>query len=161
MAQSYDESLQAPISKAEWNRLRAVTLALVTEEGTKKLFRETPSLGEAFYSETVFLEQIAKWRPKISALPERWTAMANAEVNPHESQDGTLSYFVTYHHGDAINSITILRTNWRDNTLTTLSFMKGLANVPYDKATKNRDYNGYDTYERNLRQYYQYQTPRR
>lgn len=154
-AQAPASPAQPPVSKGEWARLSSVAAALCSEQGTQGLYISQPALADSFASDAFFSEFVAKWRPRLSPLPAAWKEGGNIDVDVRHREDGTTTYMVTFHHEQPENAITILKTVWQDQALIKVDFMKGFSHVSFDNASKIRQQNQADDYQRQVQQYYQ------
>ncbi len=54
-----------------WAQLRAPLDRVLTEQGARDLYRESPGLQSRFSSEAGFLERSKDWRPRLERLPRQ------------------------------------------------------------------------------------------
>jgi hypothetical protein len=143
LANGQDLNVDGParqVTKAEWNRLRALAAALSTEDGTRDLFARSPMLGEAFSTLDYFFDYVAPWRPRLAALPPSQQEAEGVEVEVTRDGHGASVFRLTYHHEAPANAITIIKTVWQGETLMKLVFMKGFANLDYSPAAGTHRY---------------------
>jgi len=116
------------ITAQEWTRLRNVVESFRSEEATRKLYRESPGLQEAFPAETYFMAYILKWRPRIEALAKERPKATNVALTLKELDEGD-EWFMTFHHAKPKHAITMVKTTWRDGQIRNVSFMRGFTEV--------------------------------
>lgn len=56
--------------QADWDAYQAVLASLATDEGAKRLYRESPGLAQLHPGEGAFLDAVRSWRPKLEAVPK-------------------------------------------------------------------------------------------
>lgn len=120
------ESTQLQLSPSEWTSLRALVQALLTEEGSRGLFRQTYRLSQSFTSEVHFLDYVAPWRTGLRPLPERQEKAGDVvDLRVIEKREG-LSIYVTFFRGTRPpGDLVFLRTTWVNGELTQLNLLKG------------------------------------
>lgn len=116
------------ITNQEWTRLRNVVESLRSEEATRKLYRESPGLQEAFPAEPFFLSYIQKWRPRIEALAKERSRAETVSLTLKELEDGD-EWFLTYHHSKPKHAITVVKTAWKGGKVVNISFTRGFTEV--------------------------------
>ena len=55
---------------SQWDELRRIEGALRTDEGTRRLYAESPELARSYPTVDDLLKAAAEWRPKLTGLPE-------------------------------------------------------------------------------------------
>jgi len=130
-------SLSQPTPQ-EWARLRALVDALVTEEGTRKVFSSQSNLADSFSSEEHFATFVAPWRTRLVPLPLTRQDASAVDVDIRRTAEGITACLMTFHHEEPVNAITIMRTLWRDDHLLKVIFMKGFANIRLSSPHRNR-----------------------
>lgn len=126
---------EAPLlSPAEWSRLRALTTSLRTPEGCRSIFRAQPRLSSNYTSEDFFLGKMAKWQGRIHSIEEKQEQAKDLSVEVFHREDGTEVYYLTFHHREPVNSITILKSIWQEDSLLAVDLMKGFTKVPFSAA---------------------------
>ncbi len=128
LAQSVVTS-ERPVSPQEWARLRQVVENLRTEESTRKFYRETPGLQEAYPAEPFFLSYVQKWRSRLEPLPRDRAAATQVSLTLKELEDGGEDWFLTLHHTKPKFAITVIKTSWKDGALKNLTFTRGFTEV--------------------------------
>lgn len=116
------------ITVAEWTRLRAVVESLRSEETTRRLYRETPGLQEAYPAEPFFLSYVQKWRGRLEPLARERAKAANVSLTLKELDEGD-EWFLTFHHAKPHHAITVVKTAWKDGALRNISFTRGFTEV--------------------------------
>ena len=132
------QTLRPSPATKDWNRLRDLVTAFITEEGTRKVFSEQGRLAESFASDDSFSRFVAPWRARLSALPATQEEASNVEFEVNQKEDGTTSYLMTFHHPGPANALTIVRTLWQDGSLLKVTFMKGFSNIPFNHSMHDR-----------------------
>ncbi len=59
------------MAKEDWGRFRGAIEQLRTEEGTKALYQQNPSLKEAYPTLEDFQKAARQWRPMLEPVPEK------------------------------------------------------------------------------------------
>lgn len=121
-------STERSITVAEWTRLRTVVESLRSEETTRKLYRETPGIQEAYPAEPFFLAYVQKWRSRLEPLARERAKAANVSLTLKELEDGD-EWFLTFHHAKPKHAITVVKTAWKDGALRNISFTRGFTEV--------------------------------
>ena len=116
------------ITAPEWTRLRNVMESLRSEESTRKLYRETPGIQEAFPAEQFFLLYVQKWRPRLESLAKERAKATNVSLTLKELDEGD-EWFMTFHHTKPKHAITIVKTTWKDGQVRGISFTRGFTEV--------------------------------
>ena len=128
-AQIQETNVSVPVTADDWNRLRVLTSALTTEEGTRSLFARSPRFGG--------LLRLA------GLLPFFRSSLAAAAGGPSPESGGSGERGGGSHtlpagrqqsspdlpHELPKNAITIVTSVWQGDVLVKLAFMKGFANV--------------------------------
>jgi hypothetical protein len=120
------------ISNEEWTRLKQTVDALLREDSTRKLYRSSPGLQEAFPAEPFFMSYAAKWRPRLEALPATRAQAPSISLILKELTDGE-EWIMTLHHAKPKFAITVIKTGWRDGKLRSLTFTRGFTEVNYGR----------------------------
>jgi hypothetical protein len=123
------------ITPQEWNRLRNVVESLRTEEGTRKLYRESQGVQSAYPAEPYFLSYIQKWRPRLESLPRERARAENVSLTLKELEEGD-EWIMTVHHAKPKFAITMIKTSWKDGQLMNISFTRGFTEVNRGRGVK-------------------------
>ncbi len=121
-------STDRPVTAQEWARLRQVVESLRTEESTRKFYRETPGIQEAYPAEPFFMAYVQKWRSRLEPLPRERAAATHVSLTLKEFDDGE-DWFLTIHHTRPAFAITVVKTSWRNGALKNLTFTRGFTEV--------------------------------
>ncbi len=116
------------ITAQEWTRLRNVVENLRSEEGTRKLYRESPGVQSVYPAEPFFLAYIQKWRPRLESLPRERPRATNVSLTLKELDEGD-EWVMTIHHAKPQFAITMIKTNWKAGQLMNISFTRGFTEV--------------------------------
>lgn len=122
------------LSPYEWSRLRSLTESLRTTEGCRRVFRSQPDLASAYASEEFFLSKMVKWQGRIQPIDEKQEQARDLSMEVLHRDDGTQIYYLTFHHREPANAITILKSVWRADSLVAVDLMRGFAKVPFSSA---------------------------
>lgn len=145
MIASPSEMTPSPIGLPPWSKLRQVVSQLRTEEGTLRLFRVSPKLGDAYSSERHFEDFIKTWRERILDIPETATSSPTSPVT-WEILHGIErdSIYLTFHHEKPAMAITILKMMWEEGELTKIVFMRGFSQTPFNKQNLKTNQYAYE-----------------
>ncbi len=115
------------ISPTEWAAVRELSQAIATEDGARSYFERNPGLASSFSTADTFIAYLAKWRSRATPLPASLDeALQSVDVSVRDGESGFL-IIVTYYHATPANSITMMKTTWRNGRLVLVSFLKGFA----------------------------------
>lgn len=126
------------LSPNEWSRLKVLADNLRTPEGCSRVFRSQPDLASAYASEDFFLGKMAKLQSRIQPVSEKQDQALDLSLEVLRREDGTRIYYLTFHHREPANAITILKSVWRDDSLEAVELMKGFAKVPFSFADQQQ-----------------------
>ena len=126
------------LSQSEWSRLKALTDNLRSPEGCRRVYRAQPGLASAYSSEEFFLGKMANWQGRIQPLEEKQEQAKDLTLEILRREDGTQAYYLTFHHQEPANAITILKSVWRDDSLVALDLLKGFAKVPFSSVEQQQ-----------------------
>lgn len=126
------------LSQGEWSRLKALTDSLRSVEGCRRVYRAQPGLASAYSSEEFFLGKMAIWQGRIQPLEEKQEQAKDLTLEILQREDGTQAYYLTFHHHEPPNAITILKSVWRDDSLVALDLLKGFAKVPFSSVEQKQ-----------------------
>lgn len=126
------------LSQSEWSRLKTLAESLRTSEGCSRVFRTQPDLASAYSSEEFFLGKMVGWQGRIQLINEKQEQAKDLTLEVLRREDGTQIYYLTFHHQEPPNAITILKSVWRADSLVAVDLMKGFAKVPFSSLDQRQ-----------------------